>query len=358
MRDAASLDQRDGDDNPVWTRLERDWMADAALAPGFEPSQVTAVRLRHTPSGDPMLGGAISFSNSITIEENTLGPGVVGHLLHARTISPVTFAAVDRWFAYHQVGSVLAETDADGELAATHHADAWGNRLEDWDTGVWGGVRVGWAHNTKEIDGLTDLTYMYKRWYAPETGTFLSRAPYEPMIEHEYGFAAGNPVSLVDPDGRIITYGGDESERRILENSVDTLERTDPRFKMFIDNLKQSEAETHIMPTDGRSGASDQGPLRNVIWINIMDRCENRPLIVTLGHELVHAHDYILGIINRNVSPNSPPDRPWTVAEDRATAWENLLRTRLGLPTRANYGDNGLGNQVGAGAARPVPRIQ
>ncbi len=187
--------------NAMWTRLERNWMADAALVPGFEPSQVTAVRLRHTPSGDPMLGGAISFSNSITIEENTLGPGVVGHLLHARTISPVTFAAVDRWFAYDQVGSILAETDADGELSATHHADAWGNRLEDWDTGVWGGLRVGWAHNTKEIDGLTDLTYMYQRWYAPETGTFLSRAPYPPMMEHEYGFALNEPTTFGDDEG-------------------------------------------------------------------------------------------------------------------------------------------------------------
>ncbi len=162
---------------------------------------------RHTPSGEAMLGGALTFSNSITIEENTLGPGVVGHLLHARTISPTTFAATDRWFAYDQVGSVIAETDADGELAATHHADAWGNRLEDWDTGVWGGLRVGWAHNTKEIDGLTDLTYMYQRWYAPETGTFLSRAPYPPMMEHEYGFAAENPVSLVDPRGEQYSEG-------------------------------------------------------------------------------------------------------------------------------------------------------
>ncbi len=41
--------------NPMWTRLERNWMAASALVPGFEPSQVTGVRLRHTPSGEAML---------------------------------------------------------------------------------------------------------------------------------------------------------------------------------------------------------------------------------------------------------------------------------------------------------------
>jgi RHS repeat-associated protein len=201
---AGDFDQKDGDDNPMWTRLERNWFEDAKQAPLFTPSHVTAARLRHTPSGDPMLAGALSFSNSITIEHNTLGTGVVGHMLHSRAISPVTLAATDRWFAYDQVGSVIAETDADGELSATHHADAWGNRLEAWDTGIWGGQRSGWAHNTKEIDGLTDLTYMDQRWYAPETGTFLSRAPYPPMLEHEYGFAAGNPVMHTDSTGMII----------------------------------------------------------------------------------------------------------------------------------------------------------
>ncbi len=90
---------------------------------------------------------------------NTLGPGVVGHLLHARTISPVTFVAVDRWFAYDQVGSILAETDADGELAATHHADAWGNRLEDEDES--------WGHYVTTITTPDGRTLLYDQYITP-----------------------------------------------------------------------------------------------------------------------------------------------------------------------------------------------
>lgn len=204
---AGEFDQQDGSSNPMWTRLERNWYKDAkefkqpSGVKNFMPMFVTSARLRHTPSGDPMLAGELSFSNSITIQRNTLGPGAVGHILRSRTISPTTYTATDRWFAYDQVGSVLAETDANGDVAAVHHSDAWGNRLGDWETGVWGGQRSGWAHNTKEIDGLTDLTYMYQRWYAPETGTFLSRAPYGPDVENEYGFAFNEPTSFVDALG-------------------------------------------------------------------------------------------------------------------------------------------------------------
>ncbi len=45
---AGDFDQQDGDENPMWTRLERNWMADVALAPGGW--------LRHTPSGEAQSG--------------------------------------------------------------------------------------------------------------------------------------------------------------------------------------------------------------------------------------------------------------------------------------------------------------
>ncbi len=79
------------------------------------------------------------------------------------------------------------------------------NRLASWDGGVWASAanRAGWGQNTKEYDPAAQLTYMYQRWYDPALGVFTSTAPYPPMIEHPYGFAEGNPVSFVDPDGEI-----------------------------------------------------------------------------------------------------------------------------------------------------------
>jgi RHS repeat-associated protein len=59
---------------------------------------------------------------------------------------------------------------------------------------------------TKELDGDTGLVYMYQRWHAPETGTFMSSAPYPVMMEHRYGFAENRPGLMVDPDGRMYRY--------------------------------------------------------------------------------------------------------------------------------------------------------
>jgi RHS repeat-associated protein len=121
-----------------------------------------------------------------------------------RRVEHDTAVLTDTWFHYDQVGSVLSESDASGNLVATHYQDAFGVRQADWETGLPGGVGEGWAHNTKELDGGTGLMYMYQRHYIPEYGQFMSRAPYEVVYEHEYGFAEQNPTAKSDPSGEIV----------------------------------------------------------------------------------------------------------------------------------------------------------
>jgi RHS repeat-associated protein len=142
------------------------------------------------------------FSNNVTVEQNVLGAGVVGHILRNRSINKLTGATADRWFHYDQVGSVISESDAPGLLAQVHHQDAFGNTQAAWNTGLWGGDKPGWHHNTKEYDGDTGLVYMYQRWYSAETGTFMSCAPYPVMMEHRYGFGNNNTAKNTDVSGR------------------------------------------------------------------------------------------------------------------------------------------------------------
>jgi RHS repeat-associated protein len=142
------------------------------------------------------------FSNTVTVEQNVLGAGVVGHILRNRSINKLTGATADRWFHYDQVGSVISESDASGLMAQAHHQDAFGNTQAAWNTGLWGGDKPGWHHNTKEYDGDTGLVYMYQRWYSAETGTFMTSAPYPVMMEHRYGFAENQPESMIDPNGQ------------------------------------------------------------------------------------------------------------------------------------------------------------
>jgi len=153
----------------------------------------------------------IRLSNAMTVEHNTLGTGVIGHILRHRTIDVPgaggagLYATTDRWFHYDQVGSVLSQTDSSGSVAATFWQDAFGNQLQSWSTGLWSDAagQSGWHHNTKEYDADAGMEYMYQRWYVPELGIFGSNAPYPPFMEHPYLFVQCDPANRTDARGQL-----------------------------------------------------------------------------------------------------------------------------------------------------------
>ena len=184
-----------------WRCIEVDFQAVLdTLTPGVTYTSTTNMYA----SGQAFRIDDLRFSNCLTVEHNVFGGGVVGHILRNRTTNASTGVATDRWFHCDQVGSVISESDAAGVLAQTHHQDAFGNTQAAWQTGLWGGDKPGWHHNTKEYDGDTGLVYMYQRWYSPETGTFMSSAPYPVMKEHRYGFAESAPLTATDPRGEML----------------------------------------------------------------------------------------------------------------------------------------------------------
>lgn len=187
----------------TWLRLERDLQADLAVFfPGKSISIVKGASGWGTFSMDDL-----RFSNSLTAEHNVLAGGVVGHILRNRVTNPISYAPTDRWFHYDQVGSVIAESDASGALVQTHHQDAFGNTQVAWNTGLWGGDRPGWHHNTKELDGETGLVYMWQRWYSPESGMFVSTSPFGAETEAPYQFTWNAPTHAHDATGLFSTTG-------------------------------------------------------------------------------------------------------------------------------------------------------
>ncbi len=191
---------------------QRDLQAELdRLFPGQQLVRVTGIRI------EPRSGQTVQLkdiprnlrcSNSITVEHPPSSRlRRTGTRAAAGTSGPAHCNLDEGGFHYDQVGSVLSESDASGNLSAMHYQDAFGVRQEDWATGVPGGTRDGWAHNTKEPDPGTGLLYMYQRHYVPEYGMFVSRAPYEVIYEHEYTFAGQNPVTFVDPRGEQYSEG-------------------------------------------------------------------------------------------------------------------------------------------------------
>lgn len=150
----------------------------------------------------------VRFSNSMTVENNTLGLDVVGHILHNRQIDPSTYASTDRWFNYDQVGSVISEGNNLGDITQLHQQDAFGNTQSGWSAGLWGGDEAGWHHNSTAFDPEVSLSYMFQRWYSQEIGGFVSKTTVSPVRENSYTFAASNPTVNIDPEGLMYFRSG------------------------------------------------------------------------------------------------------------------------------------------------------
>ena len=288
------------------------------------------------------------FSNSVTVEHNTLTPGVIGHILRNRSISKTSGMATDRWLHYDQVGSVMSESDASGNLDQVHHQDAFGNTQASWSTGLWGGDRAGWHHNTKEFDSEISAVNMFQRWYIPETGNFISSAPYPSSIEHRYGFAGNRPVDVVDPDGRKLRTIGprkDQADAAInvlkscdiitLSRIIDELEKSPYDHVVSFNNL---EDESYNVPyPDPRRDKSEPGGSGSNISLRQMEElCPGSDLapIVTLAHELGHASNRDKG----SYDPSYHPGVRTTREEYSAMQIENMARSCLGLDRRMSYG--------------------
>ena len=98
------------------------------------------------------------------------------------------------------LGSVVAESDASGNVVQRYHYAPYGKALEqrqDDSPGFTGHVH----------DDDLGLTYMKARYYDPEIGRFYSNDPAgfstdNPFSFNRYVYANNNPYKFVDPDGK------------------------------------------------------------------------------------------------------------------------------------------------------------
>lgn len=110
----------------------------------------------------------------------------------------ITFVHVD------SRGSVIAETDEDGDLIDTYHYEPFGKALSSRPDNS-----VGYAGHV--YDNSLGLSYMQARYYDPQLGRFYSNDPVDYLghlqrgnSDHgfnRYTYANNNPYKYVDPDG-------------------------------------------------------------------------------------------------------------------------------------------------------------
>jgi RHS repeat-associated protein len=99
------------------------------------------------------------------------------------------------------LGSVVAETDANGNVIKRYDYEPYGAM-------VGGQVTDGPGYTGHVSDSATGLSYMQQRYMDPQLGMFLSVDPvtaYEQPVGqfNRYRYANGNPYKFTDPDGRL-----------------------------------------------------------------------------------------------------------------------------------------------------------
>ncbi len=110
------------------------------------------------------------------------------------------------------LGSLIAETDSNGNIIQKTHYQAYGEQL--------GGQKAGIGYTGHLEDTDLELTYMQQRYYDPAIGRFYSNDPVgfstaNLMMFNRYAYANNNPYKFVDPDGRAACANSDCSKATI-----------------------------------------------------------------------------------------------------------------------------------------------
>jgi len=104
-----------------------------------------------------------------------------------------------RYLLSDGLGSVRQAVDEDATVVSYKEFDPYGNPVQN------GGDPYGYTGEWWEDE--VGLLYLRARWYAPETGRFLSPDFWEESIYHPhtlpptYQYASNNPVNFIDPSG-------------------------------------------------------------------------------------------------------------------------------------------------------------
>ncbi len=142
---------------------------------------------------------------------------------------------------YHvdHLGSTSLVTDIDGEITQHVAYIPYGEVFVEQRNGSW---NTPYLFNAKELDEETGLYYYGARYLDPTNAAWLS---VDPLFEKyvgmtPYGYCAGNPVKMVDPDGEapksLIEYRGNGVfgiNKSNLSNATQrqmNLENNDPKY--------------------------------------------------------------------------------------------------------------------------------
>ncbi|MCQ2211560.1 MAG: hypothetical protein MJZ34_14860 [Paludibacteraceae bacterium] len=304
-------------------------------------------------------------------------------------------------FFYHpdHLGSTSYVTDADGNIAQHVEYIPYGEVFVEERNNSFS---TNYLFNAKELDNETGLYYYGARYLDPMGAMWLS---VDPMWEKyagmsPYNYCAGNPVKLVDPDGKDIDVLNQENTQntdygmyvyikpkrdeegayykrgsngqvdmsvryslndcpsflKTLGENFEDMCKTNTGWELF-QYFSDKNHNARFQKTDGQNTINGDGS--HVIHINPESR-DNipttkgtepqwSPLWISIGHEMAHRKDYYMrgdDICNARVINGVSVFGGEKNTEIFATHVENQMRSEAGLPLRTHYNQNNQQTQI------------
>jgi RHS repeat-associated protein len=97
---------------------------------------------------------------------------------------------------HDQLGSTRLLTSSSGATVGAETYDPYGD-----PTGITGTATTPYGYAGSYTDTETGYQYDHARYYDPTTGQFLTRDPLATTTRAAYGYAGGNPLTQIDPQG-------------------------------------------------------------------------------------------------------------------------------------------------------------
>ena len=145
------------------------------------------------------------------------------------------------FYILDHLGSTSMVLDVYGNISQSVTYIPYGEVFVEERNGAW---NLPYLFNSKELDEETGFYYYGARYLNPTSGVWLSVDPlFEKYVGMSpYNYCAGNPVKLVDVDGRKIDISGLTEEQAVIYNDNITAQREgSPLFNKLYTALENSE---------------------------------------------------------------------------------------------------------------------
>ena len=133
------------------------------------------------------------------------------------------------FYIHDHLGSTSMVLDVDGNISQSVTYIPYGEIFVEERNGAWNSP---YLFNSKELDEETGLYYYGARYLNPTSGMWLSTDPlFEKYVGMSpYNYCAGNPVKLVDVDGRAFTEETEAWAKRMEEYATARIAALDEKI--------------------------------------------------------------------------------------------------------------------------------